>query len=424
MCGTLDRRVETIQLCCCAAVLVLVILSGSLRAAESNRVAALLARNGKTSEAAADPLAKQVLTSLDFELMGGWRVPPATRQPNYHTLAWGNGGLAVRVDGAALRFYTTHHNHLGGPIQGLVTTERPGAAKTPVTAWPLLQVGEHLGDLYRAVRESHPDTAQPECTGVFFDGARVITTGRAAYAVPPPEGPFLCVDGHAYGVQAGSPQLLGGGLCDIPQWFADRFLEGRSLGVGLGGYCSGQGSSTGPSLYACARALSESTPAKPLLRFGTLGTTDATLRERRPPDYHNAANVWSLDPDGETGYWAADRVLAGPVWIETEQKAGVCYWALQGCGKLEYTRQTETFGETAKIRLYVYSPQDLADVAQGRKRPHEPRGAFFEWNQAGVPGSVHGACWLPESRTLFLLLAAAYPDGEEQLPAIAAYRVR
>jgi hypothetical protein len=182
---------ETIQIRCCAAVWLLGMLSGSL--------------------VGADPLAKPVLTSADFELMGGWRVPAATRQPDYRTLAWGNGGLAVRVDGAALRFYTTHHNHLGGPIQELVTTERPGAAKTPVTAWPVLQVGEHLGDLYRAVRESHPDTAQPECTGVFLDGGRVITTGRAAYAVPPPEGPFLCVDGQVCGVEGGSPQLLGGG---------------------------------------------------------------------------------------------------------------------------------------------------------------------------------------------------------------------
>ncbi len=172
------------------------------------------------------------------------------------------------------------------------------------------------------------------------------------------------------------------------------------------------------------RELSESTPSKRLLQFGPLGTTDKGLRERRPADYQNAANVWSLDPDGETGYWAADRVRAGPVWIEAARKAGVCFWAVQGCGKLEYTRQTETFGETTRVRLYVYSPRDLADVAQGRKRPHEPRGAFDAWDNAGLEGSVRGACWHPESQTLFLLLAAAYPDGAEQLPVVAAFRVQ
>jgi hypothetical protein len=417
----------TIQLRGCAAAWLLGVSSGVLVGAEPIRAAAPQAEAmkppGKVLDAAEDPLTKAVLTLADFELIGGWRVPAATIQPDFRTLAWGNGGLAARVDGTALRFYTTHHNHAGGPVQELIPHERPGAANRPVTAWPLLDVGEHLGDLYRVVRESHPDTAQPECTGVFLDGPRVITTGRAAYAVPPPEGPFLCVDGKACGVEGGSPQLLGGGLCDIPQWFADRFLEGKSLGVGLGGYCSGQGSSVGPSLFACARTLSESTPAQPLLRFGLLGTTDKTLRERRPPDYHNAADVWSLDPDGDVGYWAADRVLAGPVWIETEKKAGVCYWVLQGCDKLEYARQTETFGETAKVRLYVYAPRDLADVAQGRKRPHEPRGTFVEWSSGRVPGTVRGACWVPRTQMLYLLVANAYQDGEEQLPVIAAYRI-
>ncbi len=268
---------ETNRVRWCAVAWLLNSLAGSVIGAEANRPAAPLAQLGesssKSSEPAADPLSKAVLTAADFELIGGWRVPAATRQPDDRSLAWGNGGLAVRLDGAAWRFYTTHHNHLGGPIQELIAAEPPGAVTTQVTAWPLLQVGEYLGDLYRIVREAHPDTAQPECTGVFLDGKRIITTGRAAYAVPPPEGPFLGVDGKACGVDGGSPQLLGGGLCDIPRWFADQFLEGKSLGVGLGGYCSGQGSSVGPSLFACARELSESTPSKPLLQFGALGTT-------------------------------------------------------------------------------------------------------------------------------------------------------
>lgn len=427
------------SLVCCGTLILLVgVFSGLVRGVEQRRDAvprnpAMVKRGQHTPQdvastdaetAVIERLAKPTLTPADLELLGGWRVPAATRQPEYRSLAFGNGGLAVRADGAVRRFYTTHHNHLGGPIQELLATEAPGAAKTPVTAWPLLRVGQYLGDLYRPVRELHPNTAQPECTGVFLDGQRVIATGRAAYAVPPPEGPFLCVEGKPCGVEGGSPQLLGGGLCDIPPWFAEQFLGGKSLGVGFGGYCSGQGSSVGPSLYACSRELREVTSAVALLRFGALGTTDKRLREHRPPDYRNADNVWSLDPEGETGYWAADRVRAGPVWIETEHCSGMCYWVIQGCGELSYRRQTETFGETTRVQMYVYAPRDLAEVAQGSKQPYEPRAAFFDWDNAGLPGSVKGACWLPESRTLYLLLADAYPDGGEQLPVIAAFRVR
>jgi hypothetical protein len=147
------------------------------------------------------------------------------------------------------------------------------------------------------------------------------------------------------------------------------------------------------------------------------------LRERRPPDYSNAADVWSIEPEGKIGYWAADRVLAGPVWIETDGVAGVCYWVLQGRGKLAYSRQTETFGETAVIRLYVYSLRQLAEVAQGLKKPHQPRGAFHDWT-GGVPGTVRGSCWLPRRETLFLLVANAYSSEGEQLPVVAAYRLR
>ena len=386
--------------------------------------AAVLLVGAFCGRAPADPLEKPLLTPADLELVGGWRVPAAARQPGHRSIAWGNGGLADRAEGTSLKFYTTHHAHLGGPIQEFVADEGPGAAEEPATNWPILRVGEFLGDLYQPARDANPNAAKPDCTGVFFDGDRVITTGRAGYAAPPPQGPFLCVEGRAYGVEGGSPQLLGGGLCDIPQWFADRYLEGKSLGVGFGGYCSGQGSSTGPSLFACSRRLSESTPAIPLLRFGPLGTTDKPLRERRPADYSNAANVWSLDPDGDVGYWAADRVRAGPVWIDGERAAGVCYWTIQGRGRLEYARQTETFGETTAIRLYVYSPKDLAEVAQGLKQPHEPRGAFHDWDTDAVPGSIRGACWLPQSRTVFLLMAAAVPAGAERMPVIVAYRIK
>lgn len=166
--------------------------------------------------AATNPLGKRLPTPANFKLVGGWRVPAAVRQPDHKSLAWGNGGLAVRDDGTRLTFYTTHHNHLGGPIQELMVGTGPGVAAEPVSSWPVLGVGEFLGDLYRPAREAHPDTAQPDCTGVFLDGDRLITTGRAAYAAPPPEGPFLCAAGKAYGVQAGTAQLLGGGLCDIP----------------------------------------------------------------------------------------------------------------------------------------------------------------------------------------------------------------
>ena len=66
---------KTIQLRCCAAVWSLGILSGSLVGAEPNRVAAWLARTGEpareTPEAAADPLAREVLTSADFHCSGG-----------------------------------------------------------------------------------------------------------------------------------------------------------------------------------------------------------------------------------------------------------------------------------------------------------------------------------------------------------------
>ncbi len=371
----------------------------------------------------------------DFEFIGGWRVPTAT-QPEWKTLAFSNGGLAVRLHEGTFKFYLTHHNHLGGPIQELISNGPQSAPHLPPTSWPLLEEGNFLGDLYSPARVANSDKTPPTCTAAFWDKENelLLTSGRALYAAPPPGGPFVCTANIAnpdkvvadgpFPLKGATAQVFGGGFCDIPDWFADEYLGGKNLGVGFGGYCSGQGSTHGPSLLASSRDYNHvSMPTVTLLKYASLGSKNSALRERRPPDYSNARGVWSIDPDGPVGFWATDRVVAGPVWIDTPTKQGLCYWSLQGLGSLEYKRQNSTFGSPEVVRLYTYSPSELSKVASGELPPHAPRGKFEDWKNE-IPGSVWGACWHHSSQTLFLLYKHSYRNGEETLPVIAAFKIR
>lgn len=383
-----------------------------------------------------DPFDRKIVSVNHFQLIGGWRVPAAF-QNDWKSLAYTSGGLAVRrgADDKQFIFYLTHHDHLGGPIQELTTAKPQGSPDVNPRHWPLLKEENFLGDLYQPAIEANQGESKPACTGVFWDETtqKLLTTGRSPYAAQPPTGPFFCmtdltvaanpITEGPFGTTVGAAQEFGGGACRIPGWFADSYLDGKSLALGFGGYCSGQGSTHGPSLLVCSEMLLRNTPALPLLRFAGLGDKDPNRREHRPPDYSNAAEVYSIDPEGPIGYWATDRVIAGPVWIETPTTHGLCYWSLQGCGKLEYGRQSETFGESTQQRFYVYNPRDLQTVASGQHAPHQPRANFSDWTSP-VRGSVRGACWNNETQTLFLLHKHVWAFGDEMLPVIAAYKMK
>jgi hypothetical protein len=258
--------------------------------------------------------------------------------------------------------------------------------------------------------------------GLYWDaaGKRLLSSDDGGYITNNfNRNLFSSSDGGSWNLRgttaASFPQArtYGGGFCDIPPPYSTKL--GGSLGIGQGGYESGQGSTAGPT-FAVAKMPSltdASIECVPLLQFGDFGTKDKSLRERRPPDY--SASLWNMPlPDGDVGYWQCDRVYS-MVWVDAEKTHGLVYLTLQGCGPLDYARQSETFGETQKRRLYVYDPEDLVRVKESKLKPHELRGKCYDFPDQ----NARAIAW--HKGRLFVL--CTMNDKVEQRPAIKVYEM-
>lgn len=367
---------------------------------------------------------KQLFSTSDLQLIGGWRVPAAPNASG-NTMAFTSGGSIGFIKDSQGTIHLYLPDFGGGGIREFIAPTLGDAAVDP-SKWPLLALGSYIGGTADPIRQANAASGSMPIQGILAEGNKLTITARAVYAAPVPvngcvdqaditnpaapviSGPFLKLNAQAFA----------GGLTRIPQAFSDQYLSGKTLGVGLGGYCSGQGSTAGPSLLVASEDFSQT---QILLQFGDFATPDKTHRENRPPDYVPITG-WGPGPNGDVGYWAADRVTAGPVWIDTPTKHGLLYWSLQGTGMLDYTRQTETFGAGTAWRTYTYDPADIAAVAKGLKQPYEPRGKFSDWS--GSPyGQPRGAYWDQDSQVLYVLLRWSWLNGTERLPTIAAYKV-
>jgi hypothetical protein len=134
-------------------------------------------------------------------------------------------------------------------------------------------------------------------------------------------------------------QKVRGGALEIPRWFADKYLEGRSLGVGFGGYYNDvmKGMSMGPSLVAVRHpangvATGTLTGGVELLGYGF----GQSLIESR---YCVRNNVYALDVEEypwakntrrnttEPAYWApGDSIEGAAAWVDNGTHHGLLFF--------------------------------------------------------------------------------------------------
>jgi len=367
---------------------------------------------------------KKLIDSTSLRLIGGWKVPQTHIEGQRLTMAFTPGGLAV--DGK--RIYAIHNagvQEFSAPAMG--TGEN-------YNAWPELTPVKFFPDLYAPAVEANKAYAAPDPHGLAMLDGKLHVTGRTRYGSPPPLNGFITREGDsAAHMPAGTTaQKHGGGLCTIPEAFATKYLQGKTVAVGFGGSTSGQGYTAGPSLVAAA-SIDDPTPID-LIGFGNFDTQDPNDRERRFPDYEKGIE-WVLPPKDGVGYWALGKVRAGPVWIDTPNRQGVLYWSTQATGLLSYAPQGEAGGDnrTNKQRLYIYDPDQIALVASGQKKPNDMRAKFYEWtactpipSKAGdgttMIGEVVGACWYADR--LYLLHRWITAGSFEPYPIVAVYEIK
>jgi hypothetical protein len=379
-----------------------------------------------------------VLKQSDFEYLGAFNLP---QEAAGWSTGFGGSGLAHRYVSGKLRLITGTHRYGN---DALYEVEFPGWG-SEVGGRPTAKIVTTIGVAGFVGKKAAvvpPDSTQP-LHGLCWDESRkrlyysfaswyntegdTPSLGFATLGSPVKGyGPWKSNKAHCQKVRGGS--LL------IPQWFADKYTGGRSLGLGFGGsYSIWAEGSKGPHLSAVKHPTTEAAgtglDTVVLVDYPGTGTADWA---KRNTDYTNG--LWCPPATTTTGYWTGmDTIYGSCAWIDLPEKHGVVYVATLGHGKQSYEAGTP-YSETMKCWWFVYDPKSLSEAAAGTKKPWQHTTAAWQVNLNPDPYTVLGgnrATWEipgitfdPATRTLFVLAPYSYKSGVECYPIIHGYKVK
>jgi hypothetical protein len=405
-----------------------------------------------SSEESLEPFARQVITFNDFEYLGAF-APPKEAVNNGSGGKWstgyGFGGLAMRRVGSEKRFFATTHVYSGGLVYEM---KFPGLSKT--TPYPQASITWEWGDIYGGRKQTHEGNELGSgiyTHGLYWDAElrrlywsyghwyNVVQANnpvlgysllRSTGAVA--KGPWKSADGAAHS------QRLRGGVLRIPDWFATRYTNGKTLGIGFGGYWSGVASaSQGPTLYATSDPTREGVDlqTQPLLAFsdaaagcGAIATQNVRrCKAVRNSDYYRSPRGpigWDTDPINGRGYWtAADTIEGAAVWIDIPTKHGLIFFPTLGQGEICYCSSAIT-AESFSSYWYIYSPNALARVARGELQPWQVNSSSMTKVTYPAGVRVTGVVFDDVEQILYLYVYQAYRDGVEFYPLVYAYKLK
>jgi hypothetical protein len=257
------------------------------------------------------------------QLLGGWRIA--------EEFARG----AIAIDFARMKLWMIGH-----------------AQRNEVLEYDLPAMGSG-SDVEKYPRVDAIKRTAPWWTGGYANGlilwkGKLWAAPRTFYDITPPDTLTLFA-------QDGEQLTL-----KIPRQIFSGFVKrgpGMDPLIGCGGYESGQGSSSGPSLATLdGKSLIQfGWPAEP----GSVGSNGLPAnwnrRAPREPNYSCDVDSWvAWKPRTINGMlqgrWASDCIYGGGLVLPE----GITYWAYQGTGDLNYGRQRPTFAAGGMERTYEY----------------------------------------------------------------------
>ena len=402
------------------------------------------------SEADQEPLERAVITPADFVYLGAFAPPQqavTTSEGGKWSTAYATGGLALRSVMGEKRFFATTHVYSGGLVYEM---SFPGLAREP--DYPVADIVREWGDIYqdrKITQDGYALGGGVWTHGLFWDEPLQVLQWSYghSYNVGQNSNPVL---GHTYlledGIETSGPwlsaegsahsQRVRGGTLRIPQWFAERYTEGKTLGIGFGGYWSGVATaSQGPALYASTepRTAGQTLQTQTLIAYSygdcAIITPDNVRRCKaiRNSDYVRSVSApvsWDTEPINDQGYWtAADSIEGAAVWIDSLDRHGLIFFATLGQGEICYC-DGGIHAESYSSYWYIYDPKDLAEVAQDKIQPWQPSPSSL--TEVTYPAGVRvtGAVFDEQEEILYLYVYGAYTDGGEAYPLVYAYKLK
>ncbi len=404
-----------------------------------------------------DPLARPTLRQTNFQFLGSFR-PPAFL-PSGLSTGFSKSGFTHRRVNGQLRFILASQTHGGGQAYEVAYPGLGTGADLPEAS-----LTREWGDIYGGKKwvENEGGTGALGngvwTYGLYFDETRrrLYWSYGHWYNQPFPYNPCfgyseisdLTGAATAHGpwrVTDRPEKQTRGGCLRIPQWFADRYTAGKSLGAGFGGYFSiiGTGGSMGPALAA----VSDPDPTRDAPRAGLPGvplvgyTFGGPVRCERNPDYisyyDDLTGGGPFQASGGIGRWTwSDMLYGAAAWIDMPAVHGLLFLSKMGQGRVRYENAT-TKADRGVYEWFVYDPRDLADVAQGRKAEDQIQ-PVARWADPALPlspldvagwegdgeGQVTGATFDPVDNRLYVLTGATWHSHSEWHPQISVFQLR
>lgn len=260
--------------------------------------------------------------------LGGWRL----------NTPFGRGNIAINFD--------TMQLYMSGGGAGFVIQvfDLPAmGAGSDINTWPIVSasstISYALSDYVNGMY----------CNGLVWWRSKLWLTLRVFYAQVPYILPYV----RLYATD--------GEIIQIDGLFTQRFSGFVKRGPGLdpyvggGGYVSGQGSCSGPTLASLDGTIRIGYQF-PALPGANLEYWD--LRAPRDTNYSTEVGVgdswvcWEprVVNGSLQGRWASDAIAGGGLVLDT----GITYWPILGIGELKYSTQDLCFAQPGMVRNYEY----------------------------------------------------------------------
>lgn len=402
--------------------------------------------------------------TVTFTLLGGYRIPANVVEGNNTRYAGGcwdlRGGNWIAKHGT------------GGGISEYTEPETMGDAEDDYESWPQLVATGRYAEPFSTVDDIGPYGVK------YLDDDTILCSGRKSYRSGF-EANWLCT----YNLETDAETLYdmevvalddddnfslhqryASGFCNIPQAFADAYCDGNTIGAGRGGY-DVLGSPAGPALAALDLAADPADRLQPIVNHPTWSTgaprSGDYLFPDDPNDHAQLAGWPDADgPGAMEGHWIGGD-CGNPAWVPgiglmfpTKQCGGTMDYRAQGDdGSLLYfgvadcslfysedgngnrnghQQETQFQGLPDAYlirRVYIYSEDELAEVAQGTRDAWTctpqvvdfPRGPF-DWGETRTDATlVQGFYWDAGRSILWVNISQVWNNNT--FGVLAAYRV-